>query len=104
MTLPKRYVPKSLQPVPSPWRELCYAVGVEHKPGMFGMVYGPTPTLEEMLETVPAPLYGEPGHVLLPIWLIRFNTDGSETLLYRWCDSAWVLAEPLDTAVEQAPP
>lgn len=63
-------------PVPD---EVVYAVGVERKPGQFGMTHGPTPTLQRMLEVC-----SEPGGVLFKF------TGEREEVLYRWKDGGWV--------------
>jgi putative ATPase len=58
--------------------QTVYAIGIEHSIGEFGMIAGPTPNLEEMLE-----ISGEDNHRIL-----QFQ-GGKQDILFRWQDGAW---------------
>lgn len=61
----------------------AYAIGYEHRPNEFGMAYGPTPNLDEMLEVMP-------GDDECAACLFRFDeTNGTEEIIYRWQDGGW---------------
>jgi hypothetical protein len=59
---------------------VTYACGTEHKPGEFGMWWGPVETEEEALAT-------QGGMTTDAV--IRFNTDGTDTVLHRWDVTQW---------------
>jgi len=83
--LPKSYTPSLYGPPTVEKRnEVVYAAGYEEKPGSFGMYDGPTPSLQEILESIPCGVNP---------CVIRFNLDGSEQVLYRWddTDNSWKL-------------
>lgn len=67
------YKPKCLVKTQPPPREVSYAVGLEHKPNEFGMVFGPCDE-DECLEYVGTKT----------ACIIRFNADWTEDLLWRW--------------------
>jgi hypothetical protein len=74
--LPESYTPSIYGPPTVEKRnEVIYAASYEEKPGSFGMYDGPTPSLHEILESVPCGVNP---------CIIRFNLDGSEQVLYRW--------------------
>lgn len=76
--LPKSYVPSAYGPPEIKKRnEVVYGAGYEEQPGSFGMFDGPTPHLLDVLESVPCGVNP---------CIIRFNLDGSDTVLYRWSD------------------
>lgn len=80
----KKYKPKHLrEPDPPEIREVSYGIGTERSPGEFGMYCGPVPTEEDLLE-----VEGSSNND----YLIRFNMDGSEDLLWRWDmkEESWV--------------
>ena len=80
--LPKTYMPSSMQqPKPAERTVVVYAAGYEERksPGSYSMYDGPTPILLDLLETHP---WGDDIDNIPCI--IRFNTDGSEEVLYRW--------------------
>ena len=61
--------------------QTVYGIGRKNEDGGFGMTYGPTPELSEMLEISPT----EPG-----IWvIIRFNPDDSADIVWKWVDNSW---------------
>jgi hypothetical protein len=83
--LPESYTPSVYGPLSVAKRnEVVYAAGYEEKPGSFGMYDGPTPSLQEILESIPCGVNP---------CVIRFNLDGSEQVLYRWddTDNSWKL-------------
>ncbi|MFA5766893.1 MAG: hypothetical protein WC919_03155 [Candidatus Paceibacterota bacterium] len=83
--LPASYTPSIYGPPAVEKRnEIVYAAGYEEKPGSFGMYDGPTPSLQEILESIPCGVNP---------CIIRFNLDGSEQVLYRWDDDdrSWKL-------------
>jgi hypothetical protein len=78
--LPESYTPSSYGPPTVEKRnEVIYAAGYEEKPGSFGMYDGPTPSLHEILESVPCGVNP---------CIIRFNLDGTEEVIYRWDTSS----------------
>jgi len=88
--LPQRYVPKMLgtedKRMETP-RPIVYGVGIEHRPGDFGMTHGLTTDVKEMLEVVPDEVFEAGSGVR--VCLLRFNSDGTEQVLYVWRDQAW---------------
>ncbi len=70
--------------MPGP-RQKTYAVGHTKDFISFGMTHGPWPTLREALNTVPSP--PEEGET---VCLIRFDTDGTDTVLYLWDEDRYV--------------
>jgi hypothetical protein len=83
--LPESYTPSLYGPPTVEKRnEVVYAAGYEEKPGSFGMYDGPTPSLQEILESIPCGVNP---------CIIRFNLDGSEQVIYRWndIDNSWKL-------------
>jgi alpha-ketoglutarate-dependent taurine dioxygenase len=81
--LPKIYKPKTLRETKLERRDKrMYGIGIEHEPGEFGMLSGPSEKIRPMLETI-----GEKGHRIL-----RFNRDGTDEVLYRWSvrHDSWV--------------
>ena len=61
-------------------RLVMYGIGIQYTPKEFGMIAGPTLNEKELLDG----LGGE------NTWIIRFNADWTETLLWRWIDDEWV--------------
>lgn len=77
--LPESYTPSIYGPPTVEKRnEVIYAAGYEEKPGSFGMYDGPTPSLLEILESVPCGVNP---------CIVRFNLDGTDEVLYRWDDN-----------------
>jgi hypothetical protein len=66
--------------------ECIYAAGYEEKSGSFGVFYGPTPDLVDVLEVVPSGIRP---------CIIRFDKDGNDEVLYRWDDTehSWKLQD-----------
>ena len=91
--LPDEHVPESLRGLkPEKRLEVMYGIRIGHKPGSYGMIHGPTPDLYKMLNTVPEGRV-ELDHLrALKVFIVRFNKDGSEELLYVWdnSNSKWV--------------
>lgn len=88
--LPDRYVPAALgidsERVDVP-RPIMYGIGNEYSPNEFGMTHGLSPDPREMLEVVPDEVFRPQSSVR--ICLLRFNSDGTEEVLYTWHNSAW---------------
>ena len=77
--LPESYTPSIYgPPVVKKRNEVVYAAGYEEQPGSFGMFDGPTPSLIEILESIPCGTNP---------CIVRFNLDGSDDVLYRWDDT-----------------
>jgi len=88
--LPERYVPKSLgieEKQVHNIRPVSYGVGVEYRPGEFGMTHGVVADVKDMLEVVPDDSIEVPEGSRF--CLIRFNSDGTDQILYVWRDRAW---------------
>ena len=62
-------------------RPLSYGIAQHNGENSFGFWDGPNPSLEEMLE-----VDGRDEDSV--IW--RFNEDGTDDLIYRWCCSEWM--------------
>jgi hypothetical protein len=74
--LPESFSPSSYDPPCVEKRnEVVYAAGYEEKPGSFGMFDGPTPSIKEILQSMPCGINP---------CIIRFNLDGTDEVLYRW--------------------
>lgn len=58
-----------------------YAIGQEDGEGSYGMWDGPSPSLADMLSTI-----GRDKNSVI----IRFNKDGTDNLIYRWCIGEWM--------------
>lgn len=81
--LPSRYVPSVLRGASFQGiREVMYGIGIQHQKDSFGMINGPFPSIEEALETVPSSNEN--------VYLIRFNADNSEDILYKWKEDSWI--------------
>lgn len=87
--LPSRYVPNSMgiEENVTP-RPIMYAIGHEYRPGEWGMTHGLVADVKDMLDTVPNEILEPPKSVRTCI--IRYNSDGTDTVLYKWQDKAWV--------------
>jgi hypothetical protein len=88
--LPERYVPKKLgmeQEQVDTVRPILYGIGIEHKPNDFGMTHGLATDVKDMLEVVPDETF-EPSHGER-VCLLRFNSDGTDEILYVWRGQAW---------------
>jgi hypothetical protein len=83
MTKRKEYIPTILRPSPEKPRRVMYGIGIEHEPNQFGMVHGPHPDEKEMLEII-----GEDGKD--NVFIIRFNKDGTEDIIWKWKKDRWV--------------
>ena len=66
-------------------REEMYAVGTEMREGTYSMWEGPSPTVDEMLETV-----GTGGSDVI----IRYNPDYTEDVIWRWSRNKWIKVVP----------
>lgn len=75
--LPEFHQPQHLRSAKTPpvTVPIMYGHGIEHTPGEFGMVFGPTSDLEEVLE--------QEGQDTRDA-IVRFNKDQTDTILYRW--------------------
>ncbi len=84
--LPDEYVPVSLVAAKSRPRPVRYGVGIRTGVSNMGMTHGPFPSLQSALDVVP-------GHAASCV--IRFNSDGTEEVLYRWnrAGTRWVRAK-----------
>ena len=101
--LPKEYKPKVLRAreeraKPKLRLQTLYAVGYQQQQDEYsvgyGMVRGPVPDLETMLEIIP----GEDDRSLLEpnkAKLFRLNRDGTDEILYVWCDDKWILNQEI---------
>lgn len=76
----QEYIPTSLREPEAIIREVRYAIGEEQAPNSFGMWKGPHPEEKEMLEVV-----GQSNKSCI----IRFNKDGSDTVIWRWREYRW---------------
>lgn len=64
-------------------RDNTYAIGIEHKPGEFGMIAGPTTNLQDMLEFIP----GADIDVHENVCIVQFTGtqgDPQDEVVYRW--------------------
>lgn len=66
-----------------------WAIGIEHKPGEFGMTHGPFRTLHEATTTYP---WNDPHGISDLSRIIHFFGDGREEVTHRWVavDGAWL--------------
>jgi hypothetical protein len=89
MELPDIYVPESLRPQEKKRPEnTTYAIGYTSDTRSFGMAYGPTEVLQEMLDTVPK---DEEGRIAVLIAFPgRMDNWESEGILYYWNNDSWV--------------
>jgi hypothetical protein len=77
----EEYQPSCFKPDPITFaRQITYAIG-DYNRGRYAMWFGPHPDEMEMLE--------EPGHNNSSR-IIRFNQDGTETILWKWKVDRWV--------------
>lgn len=87
--LPARYVPRALgveeEVTPRP---IMYGIGNEYASNEFGMTHGLVADLKSMLDTIPDEVLEPPESVRTCI--IRFNSDGTDEVLYEWKDRAWI--------------
>jgi hypothetical protein len=82
--MPSEYVPGSLKPEEKQKpREVRYGIGQDDGKGGVGMSYGIFPNLQQALDIYP----GYIGNYLL----FRFNSNGSDELLYTWNGEKWIL-------------
>ena len=83
--LPDEYQPMHLRKGPKPWslRSLMYGIGIKESDNTYGMWFGPTPNIQNCLEE-----YGGTNDN----FIIRYNEDGTDTLLYSWNSEkkAWI--------------
>lgn len=75
--LPYGYIPIVLRKE-KVFRQTAYAIRVGDKDT--GFIHGPVLSPQEMLEIV-----GQPGNTI-----VRFNSDDTETVLYKWSRNKWV--------------
>jgi len=75
--LPKKYNPSIGEK--SDKRELMYGIGIRRSGVEFGMINGPNPYLQSMLDIV-----GGPDQ-----YIIRFNADFTEDILYKWSEDGY---------------
>ena len=78
------YVPTALRETASLPRKVAYGIGIEHVPGSFGMTHGPFSREADALDIVPAD----------DAVLIRFNSDGTHDIEWRWAGDKWVTPNP----------
>lgn len=62
-----------------------YAIGIEHRPGEFGMVAGPSPTLEEIMTH-----NGEENAYILEFSPAKEGHEPQHTLTHMWNGESWV--------------
>lgn len=62
-----------------------YAIGVEHKPGEFGMIAGPLPTLEEIMS-----YSGEENAYILEFSPAEGSAESRHTMTHMWNGEGWV--------------
>ena len=79
----REYVPTSLRQPQKPHREVRFAMGDEDAECGVGFWYGSMPTEDEVLEQV-----GHEGSVI-----VRFNSDGTDEIIWRWKADRWVEIE-----------
>ena len=84
----KEYIPKVLREIDAtylvPPVTIMYAIGEQHKFYEFGMWHGPNPDEKEMLE-----ICGKSNKSCI----IRFNTDGTNEVIWKWKEDRWVSVE-----------
>ena len=77
------YVPTSLR-LPEEYEstpiDVMYAIGQDDGEGGYGMWDGPNPSQREMLE-----IEGRDEYSVI----IRFNTDGTDEVIWRWDNNRW---------------
>ncbi|MCI0422269.1 MAG: hypothetical protein L0312_24080 [Acidobacteria bacterium] len=78
--LPLRYWPGLVEHDEKLPRPLRYGVGIQEKPGSFGMLHGPCERLQTCLD-----VYPDDDRACV----VRFNTDGSDEVIYRWMGDYW---------------
>jgi hypothetical protein len=81
--LPNEYIPKSLRPQPEDQRpdKAKFAIGYTKDAKSFGMAYGPTENLVEMLDTVPLK---EEGMITVIYAYPGKGDKWREGILYIW--------------------
>jgi hypothetical protein len=85
--LPDEYIPKKLRPEPPKPklpRVVTYAIGYEVGTESVAFIHALGAYLGDMLETVPKE---NENHD--PIVLLRFNSDWTNEVLYRWTGHSW---------------
>ena len=81
----KEYIPLKLKKEINKSRKVAYAIGVEEDSGCFAMTNGPTSKESIMLETVPTKENS---------FIIRFNSDYTEDILWKWKEDRWIYIGP----------
>ncbi len=76
----KEYTPSILRKAKGEKREVAYAIGEMHG-HEYGMWKGPVPNEKEMLEVI-----GRSNNSVI----IRFNTDGTHKVIWKWEDTRWI--------------
>ena len=81
----KEYIPLELRKEINKSRKVAYAIGVEEDSGCFAMTNGPASKELIMLETVPTKENS---------FIIRFNSDYTEDILWKWKEDRWIYIGP----------
>ena len=81
----KEYIPLELRKEINKSRKVAYAIGVEKDSGCFAMTNGPASKELIMLETVP---------IKENSFIIRFNSDYTEDILWKWKEDRWIYIGP----------
>ena len=81
----KEYIPLKLRKKINVPRKVAYAIGVEEDSGCFAMTDGPTSIESIMLEIVPTKENS---------FIIRFNSDYTEDILWKWKEDRWIYIGP----------
>jgi putative ATPase len=66
--------------------QTMFGIGIEHRPGEFGMLHGPSPDLEALLQ-----IQGDDKHCV-----IQFRGGGEEPItdiIHRWKDEMWAACD-----------
>ena len=81
----KEYIPLELRKEINKSRKVAYAIGVEEDSESFAMTNGPASKELIMLETVPTKENS---------FIIRFNSDYTEDILWKWKEDRWIYIGP----------
>ena len=81
----KEYIPSKLRKEINKSRKVAYAIGVEEDSGCFAMTNRPTSNESIMLEKVPTKENS---------FIIRFNSDYTEDILWKWKEDRWIYIGP----------
>ena len=81
----KEYIPSKLRKETKKLRKVFYAIGVKEDSESFAMTNGPASKELIMLETVPTKENS---------FIIRFNSDYTEDILWKWKEDRWIYIGP----------